>query len=170
MPTAFSPRQLADPYLIDLVAGLLARYSIPAGTLCVEITEGVLLEAGPVTQNALAELRALSVELELDDFGTGFSSLSSLERFRVDGLKIDRGFVTGRDRDERSGAIVEALLLMARALGVRATAEGVETPEQLAWLAGAGCEHAQGYHFARPQPAADVDVLLAERLGAERPA
>ena len=161
-----SPRQLNDPELHELVAGLLARHRMPPGTLCVEITEGVLLEAGPATEHALAGLRSLGVELDLDDFGTGFSSLSSLERFHVDGLKIDRAFVAGRERDPRSGAIVEAVLLMARALGVRATAEGVETTEQLTWLTKVGCEHAQGFHFARPQPAAEVEALLAERLGA----
>ena len=155
-----SPRQLNDPYLLELVAGLTARHRMPPGSLCAEITESALLDAGRSTEQALAGLRSLGVEIELDDFGTGFSSLSSLERFHFDGLKIDRSFVTGRQRDARAGEITEALLAMARTLGLRAVAEGVETAEQLAWLTGAGCELAQGYYFARPQPAAGIDAMI----------
>jgi EAL domain-containing protein (putative c-di-GMP-specific phosphodiesterase class I) len=156
-----SPRQLRDPDLSDFVAGLTSRHRMPPRALCVEITEGALLEAGPATEQALARLSALGVELDLDDFGTGYSSLSSLERFHVDGLKIDRTFVAGRSRNARAGAIVEAMLGMAHGLGVRATAEGVETPEQLDWIRGLGCQEAQGFLFAKPQPAEAFAQMLA---------
>ena len=161
-----SPRQLKDSRLRDQVATLLLRHRMPRGALTVEITEGVLLEAGPSTVQTLAALRELGCSIELDDFGTGFSSLSSLEDFHVDGLKIDRRFVGGRGRDNRAGAIAEAVLAMAHALGIRATAEGVETPEQLEWLRSRGCPEAQGYLFSRPVPAAELAPLLATPAGA----
>ncbi len=155
-----SPRQLRDPLLLDLVGDLLTRHQLPAGMVCAEITEGVLLDGTAGTKQVLESLRELGVHLDLDDFGTGYSSLSSLEQFAVDGLKIDRRFVAGRDRDARAGAIVEALLVMARALGLRATAEGVETVAQRDWLASLDCDLAQGFLFARPQPADQVERLF----------
>ena len=155
-----SPRQLKDGGLTDHVAALLRRHRMPAGSLTVEITEGVLLDANPTTVLTLGRLRAHGCTIDLDDFGTGYSSLSSLEDFSVDGLKIDRRFVSGRKRDSRAGAIAEAVLAMASALGLRATAEGVETPEQLEWLRSRGCHEAQGFLFARPQPAEAFEALL----------
>jgi diguanylate cyclase (GGDEF)-like protein len=157
-----SPRQLRDTELTGEVERLLARHHLAPGTVTVEITEGVLLDGGPATAQVIESLQALGVSIELDDFGTGYSSLSSLERFRVDGLKIDRRFVSGRQRDGRGRAVVEALLMMARALGLRATAEGIETEEQLAWLRSLGADFGQGYLFARPAPAAAIDLLVTQ--------
>ncbi|HVW17104.1 MAG TPA: sensor domain-containing phosphodiesterase [Solirubrobacteraceae bacterium] len=162
-----SPHQLRSPTLVEDLARAIDRHGLAPGSVTAEITEGVLLDAGPATVEALAALRGLGVTIELDDFGTGYSSLSSLERFRVDGLKIDRSFVSGRERKSRAGAVVEAVLHMARALGVRVTAEGVETPEQLAWLRELGCEEGQGYLFARPAPAERIAPLLGRTLAPE---
>ena len=156
-----SPRQLRDGLLCENVGALMRRHEMPTGALTLEITEGVLLDAGPSTIRALAALRELGCSIELDDFGTGHSSLSSLAEFSVDGLKIDRSFVSGRGGDSRSAAIAQAVLAMAAALGMRATAEGVETAEQLAWLRSRGCPEAQGYLFSRPLPSDGLSELLA---------
>jgi EAL domain-containing protein (putative c-di-GMP-specific phosphodiesterase class I) len=134
---------------------------MPRGALTVEITEGALLDATPPMIQALSSLRSLGCLIELDDFGTGYSSLSSLAEFNVDGLKIDRSFVSGRSRATRGAAIAEAVLAMAAALGMRATAEGVETESQLRWLRSHGCPEAQGYLFSRPVPAPELTSLLA---------
>ena len=165
-----SPRQLRDGMLPEQVAELLARHRMPPGALTMEITEGVLLDAGPATIRALDALRRLGCSIELDDFGTGASSLSSLAEFSVDGLKIDRSFVSGRADGPRAAAIAQAVLAMASALGLRATAEGVETEEQLAWLRSRGCPEAQGYLFSRPLPAAGLTGLLTARAPAPPPA
>ncbi|MCW2968767.1 MAG: putative Diguanylate cyclase/phosphodiesterase [Solirubrobacteraceae bacterium] len=167
-----SPRQLKDGGLSDHVAGLIRRHRIPVGALSVEITEGVLLDANPNTVTSLAGLREHGCSIDLDDFGTGYSSLSSLEDFHVDGLKIDRRFVSGQRRDSRAGAIAEAVLAMATALGLRATGEGVESAEQLEWLRDRGCAEAQGFLFARPQPAEEFERLLVRPVApvAEAPA
>jgi len=157
-----SPRQLRDPAIVGEVERLLAHHGLPRGAVWAEITEGALLDGGPVTAQVLEGLQTLGVSVELDDFGTGYSSLSSLERFRVDGLKIDRSFVSGEQRDGRGRAVVEALLMMARALGVRVTAEGIETAEQLAWLRQLGCDFGQGYLFARPGPPEAIERLFTQ--------
>ena len=133
-----SPRQLRDVGLRSQIQTLITRHAMPRGALTVEITEGSLLDATPASIRTLARLRELGCSIELDDFGTGFSSLSSLEKFHVDGLKIDRSFISGRATNARAGAIAEAVLAMALALGLRATAEGVETvgPARVAALPG----------------------------------
>jgi diguanylate cyclase (GGDEF)-like protein len=165
-----SPRQLKDPLLADQVARLIERHAMPAGALTVEITEGALLDAGATTARNLARLRELGCCIDLDDFGTGYSSLASLDRFHVDGLKIDRRFVGGHGRGDRGAAIAEAVLAMADALGLRATGEGVETPAQLAWLRARGCAEVQGFLFSRPVPADRLEALLATPAGPPSPA
>ncbi|MCW2990770.1 MAG: diguanylate cyclase/phosphodiesterase with sensor [Solirubrobacterales bacterium] len=156
-----SPRQLRDNQLLEQVAWLISEHAMPKDALTVEITEGALLDATPATIQTLSGLRRLGCSIELDDFGTGFSSLSSLAEFNVDGLKIDRSFISGHTRDGRAAAIAQAVLAMAAALGMRATAEGVETLEQLEWLRSRGCPEAQGYLFSRPLDAEAITELLA---------
>jgi diguanylate cyclase (GGDEF)-like protein len=165
-----SPRQLRDTRLREQVAALVAEHAMPRGALTLEITEGVLLEASPAVIQTLSGVRELGCLIELDDFGTGYSSLSSLAEFNVDGLKIDRSFVADRGRSERAAAIAQAVLAMATALGMRATAEGVETDEQLAWLRSRGCPEAQGYLFSRPVEADELTTLLAGQAPAPPPA
>jgi diguanylate cyclase (GGDEF)-like protein len=150
-----------------LVARALAQSGLPPGRLEIEITEGVLLTQTEATIATLEQIRALGVSIAMDDFGTGYSSLGYLQRFRFDKLKIDRSFVASLDTDPSASAIVDAVLGITRALGVKANAEGVETAEQARMLTERGCEEAQGWLFGRPVPAAQIDALLRERAAAE---
>jgi diguanylate cyclase (GGDEF)-like protein/PAS domain S-box-containing protein len=152
MATNLSPRQLAEPSLIDQVSRVVHDSGVMPGTLWLEITETALMHDTESATSALRALRGLGVHLAVDDFGTGYSSLSHLKRFPIEALKIDQGFVAGLARDPEDAAIVTAVVSLAHALGLSSTAEGVETPEQLAELRILGCEHAQGHLFAEPLP------------------
>ncbi len=148
-----SARQFADPGLIAAVAEALARASLPADALWLEITESVLMEEVEATAETLHALKRLGVHLAVDDFGTGYSSLSYLKRFPVDLLKIDRSFIDGLGTDPEDGAIVLAIVSLAQALRLEVVAEGVEHFHQLEALHRLGCDAVQGYLLARPAPA-----------------
>jgi diguanylate cyclase (GGDEF)-like protein len=156
-----SPRQLRDPDLVEVAGGMLARDGIAPGAVAFEITESVLLDGDPETRRTLQALRALGAPLQLDDFGTGYSSLGYLRDFPVDGIKIDRAFVGQLHSDPADRAIVEAVVLMARALNLHVVAEGVERTEQRTLLEGLGITLVQGFLFSRPGPASAIDELLA---------
>jgi EAL domain-containing protein (putative c-di-GMP-specific phosphodiesterase class I) len=160
-----SPRQLRHPAFLAAVDQALADSGLEGPTLVVEITETALLGSDPATAHAIMALRERGVHLVLDDFGTGFSSLSMLKEQPIDGIKIDRSFVAGLPEDTSSGAIVAAVVGMAHALGRTVTAEGIETSEQLAFLKALGCDLAQGYLVSRPQAFADLERWLAGRRG-----
>jgi diguanylate cyclase (GGDEF)-like protein/PAS domain S-box-containing protein len=159
-----SARQLDTADLADHVRDALRQAELPPDALTLELTETTLFDNTEHTVQALIALHGLGVRLAIDDFGTGYSSLGYLKRLPVDVLKIDRMFISQLDRDH-DDAIVSAIIGLARSLGMDAVAEGVEEAEQARHLIGLGCEHAQGYHFARPQPAGHATVLLAELLG-----
>lgn len=157
-----SAASLTSERFADMFLGRLQRLSVPPSGVGIEITEGTLLETGRVTETNLDRLAEAGVTLSVDDFGTGYSSLGYLHRLALSELKIDRGFVAqignGRDGAE---AIVRAVLAMARALGLQAVAEGVETEFQRDWLIAEGCQQAQGYLFGKPMPVEDFERLLA---------
>jgi EAL domain-containing protein (putative c-di-GMP-specific phosphodiesterase class I) len=144
---------------------LHATGSDPA-SLWLEITENTLMRDAESAVHTLTELRSLGVRLAVDDFGTGYSSMSYLKRFPVQALKVDRTFVDGIGREPEDSAICTAVVSLAHALGLRAVAEGVETPEQLAELRTLGCELAQGYLFGRPAPAEEWGERPDEQLWA----
>jgi diguanylate cyclase (GGDEF)-like protein len=162
--------QLRDETFPATVAQVLSETGLDPAQLCLEITESSLVREFEQGASALARLRQLGVHLAVDDFGTGYSSLSYLHDLPVDELKVDRSFI-GRlgagSVDDRDRHLVEAVVGMARALGLSVVAEGVETDQQLEFLAGLGCPIAQGYLFAPPQPA---DQLLALMQAQGRPA
>ncbi|HWH31988.1 MAG TPA: EAL domain-containing protein, partial [Egibacteraceae bacterium] len=144
------------------VAAILERSGLPATNLHLELTETALFESGTSTVGAFRGLRAQGVHIGIDDFGTGYSSMSYLRDFPVDFLKIDRAFVSELDsRSRESTAIVEAILALGRALGLRTVAEGVETAAQAERLAALDCDLAQGYLLGRPMPAAEFEAVLA---------
>jgi len=157
-----SARQLAEAGLPHAVAAVLADTAMEPQLLCLEVTESVLMEDADRAAAALDALKALGVRIEVDDFGTGYSSLTYLRRFPVDGLKIDRSFVRGLGDGSEDGAIVTAIVEMARALRLSVTAEGVETHAQLSELHARGCDTAQGFLFARPETPEVVEALLAQ--------
>jgi diguanylate cyclase (GGDEF)-like protein/PAS domain S-box-containing protein len=157
-----SRRQLGHPSLVDEVAAVLDETGIDPGLVDLEITESVLMDDVELAHRALSNLHDLGVKLVVDDFGTGYSSLSYLQRFPVDLLKIDRSFVAGLGTNKGDTAIVTAVLSLAHALGMQAIAEGVETADQLAELRALGCDMAQGFYLARPQPEHAIADLLAE--------
>ena len=160
-----SPRQLGGDELVRHAQRCVAAAALPAGQFGLEITETVLLEDNAAHLHEIAELRASGIRILLDDFGTGYASLAYLQRFDPDVLKLDRSFVAGLGEKPRDTAIVSSVTGMALALGLMLVAEGVEKREQVASLQLLGCGFAQGYFFARPQPAERIDRL---REGVER--
>ncbi|HEY4410036.1 MAG TPA: EAL domain-containing protein, partial [Acidimicrobiia bacterium] len=154
-----SPRQFRQADLDRQVAAALARSGLDASSLCLEVTEGVMVEDVEAATSTLNRLKALGVAISVDDFGTGYSSLSYLKRFPLDYVKIDRSFVAGLD-EKVDSEIVRSVIRLAAAIGISAVAEGVETAEQLARLEALGCPLVQGYYLARPQPAADTERVL----------
>jgi CheY-like chemotaxis protein/EAL domain-containing protein (putative c-di-GMP-specific phosphodiesterase class I)/HPt (histidine-containing phosphotransfer) domain-containing protein len=152
-----------DHGLLDVVKGALAASGIEPATLCLEITESVLASDFESVLTLLQQLSELGVELSIDDFGTGLSSLSRLKHFPLDELKIDKSFVDGLGRDAQDTAIVASIIAMAHAMKLRVVAEGVESRQQMLRLQALGCEEAQGHFFARPGPADAIGALL--RLG-----
>jgi diguanylate cyclase (GGDEF)-like protein/PAS domain S-box-containing protein len=158
-----SPRQAAEAGFAAEVRGILDETGLAPRALVLEITESLTVEASASTGGSLRELRDLGVQLDIDDFGTGFSALDYFKRFTVQGLKIDRSFVGGLERSREDVAIVTATLAFASALGLTVTAEGVETVEQLDRLIELGCHRAQGFLLSVPVPADQVPALLALR-------
>jgi diguanylate cyclase (GGDEF)-like protein/PAS domain S-box-containing protein len=160
-----SARQLSDPQLPGTVAAALTAARLDPGALCLEITESAVIHD---TEVALVNLRAIKeqgVLIALDDFGVGFSSLSQIRDLPpVDIIKVDRSFTAGLGQSDSDGAVVNAVLSLARSLGLTAIAEGVETADQLALLRGLGCEVGQGFYFAYPQPPDDVARVLSQGL------
>jgi diguanylate cyclase (GGDEF)-like protein len=154
-----SARQVAQPDLVDQVVAVLAETGVEPAALCLEITETTLMADADLSLEVLARLKHLGIRLAVDDFGTGYSSLAYLRRFPVDVVKIDRSFVAGLGGDPDDTAIVSAILHLAEALGLGTTAEGVETPGQLAELRRLGCRRAQGFLLARPE----APAALAQR-------
>jgi diguanylate cyclase (GGDEF)-like protein len=159
-----SPRQLVGSAMTALVRDALALADLTPDRLGLEVTETAIVARGIASENARTELQELhdwGVRLAVDDFGTGFSSLGQLRHFPVDVIKVDRTFVQGVGVDPKDAAITANVVSLAHALGLVAIAEGIESPDQLLAMRRIGCDLAQGFVFARPAPAADVEVLLA---------
>ncbi|WP_432546116.1 putative bifunctional diguanylate cyclase/phosphodiesterase [Kineococcus sp. SYSU DK004] len=145
-----SARQLTDPDLVGTVREALDGHGLDPRLLVLEVTETALADDPDAAAAALTALKALGVGVAVDDFGTGWGSLTYLQRFPVDELKIDRSFVTGLGVHDGDSAIVRTCVQLAHAVGIRAVAEGVETPVQRDALRDLGCDLAQGYLFSRP--------------------
>ncbi|MGE3908262.1 MAG: putative bifunctional diguanylate cyclase/phosphodiesterase [Chloroflexota bacterium] len=156
-----SGRQLRDPGLVELVAGILAETGLDGSMLKLELTESVVMESAETTIETFRRLRQLGVKLAIDDFGTGYSSLAYLKKFPINVLKIDRSFVDGIGRDGRDAAIIQGIIALACSLGLTVTAEGVETAEQAMCLKRFGCDQAQGYFYAMPLSVEQIEPLLA---------
>ena len=156
-----SPMQVRNRKFVDLVAAALAETMTPASRLVLEVTEGVLIDNPEAAKSRLDDLRALGLKLALDDFGSGYSSLTYLQRLPFDKLKVDRGFVAALDQSANAGVIIQAVIALGRALDLSILVEGIETEEQRALVRLAGCDEMQGYLFARPAPREEIDRMLA---------
>ena len=156
-----SARQLADPELISHIEGSVRANRIDPSTLWLELTETTVLEDTAFVERSLKRLKGLGLRLVLDDFGVGFSSLGYLKRLPLSLIKLDRSFVENVTESPHDAAIVRAVCQMAETIGIGVVAEGVETEEQVRAARDLGCGYAQGFHFARPMPADEVEELLA---------
>ncbi len=141
---------MRKPGTVEIVERVLRESQLDPNRLELEITESALIGDEPGVVETLDGLKRLGIRLALDDFGTGYSSLSYLVRFPIDTLKIDRSFVSRIGTDEQAQAIIAAVVAMAHRLDLSVTAEGVETPEQEAFLRAEGCDVLQGFLFSRP--------------------
>jgi diguanylate cyclase (GGDEF)-like protein len=157
-----SPTHLARANIASLITGALAGARLPANRLEVEVTEAVLMHATDATIATLHQLRDMGVRIALDDFGTGYSSLSYLRSFPFDKLKIDRSFIKDIGENQESVAIIHAIAMLARALNVTTTAEGVETEQQLEQIRRLGFTEMQGFLFSQPLP--DTKPMLMNRV------
>jgi diguanylate cyclase (GGDEF)-like protein/PAS domain S-box-containing protein len=164
----FSVRQFRHNHIAAMVGEALEYAGLEAKYLDVELTESILMEQAEASVDTLRALYDTGACLSVDDFGTGYSSLSYLRRFPINILKIDRSFVSDITTDPDDAAIVVMIIAMARTLGLRTVAEGVESVEQLNFLREQGCYAAQGYYIARPMPAADFECWVRAYGGSVR--
>jgi diguanylate cyclase (GGDEF)-like protein/PAS domain S-box-containing protein len=160
-----SPRQLADPGLVDEVRRVLEVTGLSPEYLELEVTESSVMHHVERALEVLTALRRMGLHLAIDDFGTGYSSLAQLKRFPIDTLKVDRSFIRELPNDPEDRAIAEAILAMGKTLGLRVVAEGVETADQREFLRERHCDEMQGYLFSKPLPPDDFARLLREHLG-----
>jgi EAL domain-containing protein (putative c-di-GMP-specific phosphodiesterase class I) len=142
--------------------------SLSPANITIEVTETMLLDAGGQLRASLAMLDGCGFTICLDDFGTGFSSLTHLRAFPIHKVKIDRDFIAGIGEDHQSRLIIQAIVQMGHSLGLRVVVEGVETEEQETFLRSIGCQHVQGYRYGRPALLADLQARCAKAEAKER--
>ncbi len=155
-----SARQLAQPNLVERISQILAETELDVAYLELEVTESLIMENVQHSINVLQQLHDMGITLALDDFGTGYSSLSYLRRFPIDILKIDRSFVRDVVVNSEDAAVTNAIITLAKSLGLHITAEGVETQEQFEYMKSHECNKIQGYYFSRPITAPAMGELL----------
>lgn len=161
-----SAKQIPDQLPLEGVLDALRQHSLPTAAIALEITEGVLMSDVGVAQSWIEQLRGAGLRIFLDDFGSGYSSLSYLKRFPMDTVKIDKSFIIDMNADNSDRTLVTAIITMAASLGLKVVAEGIEQANQLALLREMGCGYGQGYFFSRPLAAADF-VATVTRINAE---
>ncbi|MES1955002.1 sensor domain-containing protein [Salinisphaera hydrothermalis] len=155
-----SPVQFENDDIIQIVSAALKDSGLAASRLEIEVTEGVLLTESPEVLERLWSLNRMGVSIAMDDFGTGYASLSYLNSFPFSKIKIDKSFVQS-EHSSRSQALISAILALGTSLGVTTIAEGVETPDQFAAIRAIGCHSVQGYYISRPMPAEDVAAYIS---------
>ncbi|GAB4225820.1 MAG: EAL domain-containing protein [Methyloligellaceae bacterium] len=156
-----SSRQLFRQDLVQQIRNILARDAIAKGTLCLEVTESLVMENPEQAVEILDWLKKFGASLSLDDFGTGYSSLSYIHRFPFDTIKVDRSFVRESARNGSTPVILKSIVAMARELGKQVVAEGVETAADADYLRSIGCHYAQGFYYGEPMPEKEVRALLS---------
>jgi EAL domain-containing protein (putative c-di-GMP-specific phosphodiesterase class I) len=158
-----SPRCLLDATMLDRVRELLVRHRVPARLLRLEVTETAVMANPALAMEILTGLDELGVRLSIDDYGTGYSSMAYLKRLPVDELKVDRSFILNMTASDNDAILVRSAIDLGHNLGLTVVAEGVEAEEHVRALRALGCDIAQGYHFARPMPAAELAEWLRGR-------
>jgi EAL domain-containing protein (putative c-di-GMP-specific phosphodiesterase class I) len=161
----FSGYQVREDDLVDRIEAALRRHHIQPGRFTCEITESVAMEDTKVTQRTFDKMRQAGFHVSIDDFGTGYSSLGTLRKLPAAELKIDRTFVSDLEESEDARSIVKSIVDMARALGLRVVAEGVETVGQRELLVAMGCDELQGFLFSLPIPAQELERLALDEDG-----
>ncbi|MEB3336559.1 MAG: bifunctional diguanylate cyclase/phosphodiesterase, partial [Leptolyngbyaceae bacterium] len=157
-----SGRQFKEQNLLATIANILSQTNLNPDLLVLELTETSIMEDLENTISTLEKLKAMGVQVSIDDFGIGYSSLNYLKRLPLDTLKIDQSFIRNIATDSNDAAISTAIIAMAQSLKLKVIAEGVETEEQLNFLRKHGCHGMQGFFFSHPIPAAELDKMLAE--------
>jgi EAL domain-containing protein (putative c-di-GMP-specific phosphodiesterase class I) len=152
-----SPRCLLDTTLLERVRRLLSEHELPPGMLRLEVTETAVMANPALALSTLTGLHSLGVKLSIDDYGTGYSSMAYLRRLPVDELKVDRSFVLNMTENDNDAILVRSAIDLGHNLGLSVVAEGVEGAEHVAALSELSCDIAQGFHYARPMPAADLE-------------
>jgi diguanylate cyclase (GGDEF)-like protein len=160
-----SARQLDSDAVIADIEAALAASQLPPRALTIEITETTLMRNADETARRLARIKALGVLIAIDDFGTGYSSLAHLQRFPVDALKIDRSFISGLKRNDEGGTLLRTLVQLGKSLSIETVAEGIEGHDELSLLRDEDCDGGQGFLFARPLDADEVEEFLARWEG-----
>ncbi|HEU0164252.1 MAG TPA: bifunctional diguanylate cyclase/phosphodiesterase, partial [Thermomicrobiales bacterium] len=169
MNVNLSARQLQDRDLASDICDTLRKHELPGHMLRLEITETTLMENRESNIAALSSLRARGVQIAIDDFGSGYSSLGYLKHFPVDVLKLDRSFIHDSQRPKQDDAIIHAVTTLAHGLDITITIEGIETRDQLARVKSMGCDRGQGYFFSRPLTPAQMPELLELEAPGVRP-
>lgn len=164
MAVNISGKQINNKKLHEYVTNVLHKYEIPSNRLELEITENYIMKQNEQSVNALEELRNSSVHISIDDFGTGYSSLSYLKKLPINKIKIDRTFVEGVPADPHDKAIINAVVAIGKSLNYKVIAEGVETAEQLKFLAEVGCDEYQGFFCSKALPAREFENMLREKI------
>jgi EAL domain-containing protein (putative c-di-GMP-specific phosphodiesterase class I) len=157
-----SPVQLVAAGFVESVAGIIGEFGLDGGSVCLEITENVVVQDIETTRITLGGLKEVGVRVAIDDFGTGYSVLSHLKSLPVDTLKIDKGFVRELGSNPGDLAIVRAIIALAEAFGLQLVAEGVETEAAASMLLRHGCYRAQGFLLSRPIATDEMESLLAK--------
>jgi EAL domain-containing protein (putative c-di-GMP-specific phosphodiesterase class I) len=160
-----SARQMHLPHFTEMIVNRLHEHHLPGNALMIEITESMVLGNLENAVQILQTLKNYGIEAAIDDFGTGYSSLNHLRRLPVEFLKIDKSFVTDVDVSLESETIIRAILAMAKTLGLKTIAEGIERPTQLAIMKQLGCENGQGYYFSKPLPYNEFLDFISSQKG-----
>jgi EAL domain-containing protein (putative c-di-GMP-specific phosphodiesterase class I) len=155
-----SPLQFRQSDIVSILARMVAEHKVDPSRFVLEITEGVLMDAGERTREALDGIRKLGFRMALDDFGTGYSSLAYLCNFQFDKIKIDRSFVSGIARSQSVRTIVQSVISLGSGLGMKIVAEGVEEIAEARSMTDFGCTEMQGYYFAKPMPRATLETFI----------
>lgn len=161
MAVNVSPVQFRQRDFVKTIAGIIAASGVEPSRIDLELTEGVLIQDAEQAEAIIMDLRALGIRMGLDDFGSGYSSMIYLRRFAFDKIKIDRAFLESMEASGEGAIILESIVTLGHALGLTVTAEGVEQKEQVEFLQRLGCDEMQGYYFAPPMTADEVDQRLS---------